>query len=240
MNKGKGECYVCLARQCKYAERSTAGTAHSLSRSSAPATQPASEHQVCYRSWQMKNDLRFTYRFAPDVMPGENPQSLATIDLLNPHRMEVPFEGSRTPATQFSIASMPGTPRSSGVYSPSSLHFFLCFSGFLRLSGTTFVAAGAAAALRASRRASLPLSSRFFFFRIPFLPPPSLHPTAIGTRLTSASCAPRNRINQVLRLAVLDPRFCISVAFPLFVRTSTLIVLNFHRFMRSYTALCTS
>ncbi len=152
---------------------------------------------VWYRSWQMKNDLRSTYRFAPDVIPGENPQSLATIDPLNSHRMEVAFEGSRTPATQFSIASMPGAPRSSGVYSPSSLHFFLCFSGFLRLSGTTFVAAGAAAALRASRRASLPLSSRFFFFRIPFIPPPSLHPTAIGTRLTSASCAPRNRINQV-------------------------------------------
>jgi hypothetical protein len=109
-------------------------------------------------------------------------------------------------------------PRSSGVYSPSSRHFFLCFSGFLRLSGTTFVAAGAAAALRASRRASLPLSSRFFFFRIPFIPPPSLHPTAIGTRLTSASCAPRNRINQALRLAVLDPRIRISVAFPPLVR----------------------
>jgi hypothetical protein len=58
----------------------------------------------------MKNDLRFTYRFAPDVMPGENPQSLATIDPSNPHRMEVPFEGSRTPATQFSIAAMPGAP----------------------------------------------------------------------------------------------------------------------------------
>src|SRR5260370_32310699 len=88
-------------------------------------------------------------------------------------------------------------PFSGGVYPPPSRHFFLCFSGFLRLSGTTFVAAGAAAALRASRRASLPLSSRFFFFRIPFIPPPSLHPTAIETRLTSASCPPRNRINRV-------------------------------------------
>ena len=70
---------------------------------------------VCYRSWQMKNDLRFTYRFAPDVMPGENPQSLATIDPLNPHRMEVPFEGSRTPATQFSIASMLGAPEEPNI-----------------------------------------------------------------------------------------------------------------------------
>src|SRR5882762_1820530 len=117
----------------------------------------------------------------------------------------------------------PEHSRSSGAYSPSSLHFFLCFSGFLRLSGTTLVAAGAAAALRASRRASLPLSSRFFFFRILFIPPPSLHPTAIGTRLTSAGCAPRTRIKQVLLLAVLDPRICISVAFPPFVRTSAAV-----------------
>jgi hypothetical protein len=50
----------------------------------------------------------------------------------------------------------------------------------------------------------LPLSSRFFFFRIPFIPPPSLHPTAIGMKLTLESCARRNRIDQVLRLAVLD------------------------------------
>ena len=71
-----------------------------------------------------------------------------------------------------SVYSPPAeNPRSSGAYSPSSLHFFLCFSGFLRLSGTTLVAAGAAAALRASRRVSLPLSSRFFFFRIPSIPP---------------------------------------------------------------------
>jgi hypothetical protein len=54
----------------------------------------------------MKNDLRFTYRFAPDVMPGENPQSLATIDPLNPNRMEVPFEGT---------LALPAIHRSSGA-----------------------------------------------------------------------------------------------------------------------------
>jgi enterochelin esterase-like enzyme len=63
-----------------------------------------------YGSWQMKGDLRFTYRFVPNVKPGENPQQFATVDPLNPHRMEVSFEGSRIPPTQLSIASMPSAP----------------------------------------------------------------------------------------------------------------------------------
>jgi len=63
-----------------------------------------------YGSWQMKDDFRFTYRFAPDARPGESPQPLATVDPLNPHKMEISFEGQRIPATQFSIASMPRAP----------------------------------------------------------------------------------------------------------------------------------
>jgi len=94
---------------------------------------------------------------------------------------------ARSYAMRAAALRAPEHSRSSGAYSPSSLHFFLCFSGFLRLSGTTLVAAGTAAALRASRRASVPLSSRFFVFRIPFIPLPSWHPTAVGTLLASAS-----------------------------------------------------
>jgi hypothetical protein len=50
---------------------------------------------------------------------------------------------------------------------PSSIHLFLCFWGFMRLSCTTFVEAGRAAAFLASRRASFPLSSFLFFTYFP-------------------------------------------------------------------------
>jgi hypothetical protein len=103
--------------------------------------------------------------------------------------------------------------RSSGAYSPSSLHFFLCFSGFLRLSGTTLVAAGTAAALRASRLASVPLSSRFFVFRMPFIP------YRLG--ILQQHRGRRNKMNQVLRLTVLDPG--LHAASAASVRTSTYI-----------------
>lgn len=65
---------------------------------------------VWYRSWEIRDDLRFTYRFAPNVTPGANPQKFAVVDPLNPHKMTIPFEGSGLPATELSIASMPSAP----------------------------------------------------------------------------------------------------------------------------------
>lgn len=50
------------------------------------------------------------------------------------------------------------------LYSESgSRNCFLCLGGRLRLSGITRVTAGAMAELRATRRASLPISMTFFF-----------------------------------------------------------------------------
>ncbi len=65
---------------------------------------------VWYGSWQMKNDLRFTYRLALDMNQGENPQKSATVDPLNPRKMEISFEGGGIPTAQFFIASMPHAP----------------------------------------------------------------------------------------------------------------------------------
>src|SRR5579859_3310132 len=48
---------------------------------------------------------------------------------------------------------------------PSAVQSFLCFAGFFRLSGITFMLPGAKPAFRALRRASVAASSFFFFFR---------------------------------------------------------------------------
>ncbi len=50
--------------------------------------------------------------------------------------------------------------------SVSATQSFLCFSGFRRLSGITFIPAGAGPTFRARRRASVPASSSFFFLRM--------------------------------------------------------------------------
>jgi enterochelin esterase-like enzyme len=63
-----------------------------------------------YGSWQMRDDLRFTYRFVPNLKTGDNPQQFATVDPLNHHKMEVSFEGGRIPKTELSIASMRRAP----------------------------------------------------------------------------------------------------------------------------------
>jgi enterochelin esterase-like enzyme len=60
-----------------------------------------------YGCWQMRDDFRFSYQFAPGAKPGEKARAQATVDPLNPHKMEVSFEGREIPTTQFSIASMP-------------------------------------------------------------------------------------------------------------------------------------
>jgi enterochelin esterase family protein len=63
-----------------------------------------------YGTWQMRDNLRFTYRFAQNLKSGDNAQRSATTDPLNPEKMEIAFEGSGAPATEFSIASMPSAP----------------------------------------------------------------------------------------------------------------------------------
>jgi len=63
-----------------------------------------------YGCWQMRDDLRFTYRFAPNLKPGENQHPLAALDPLNPQKMELPFEGGRIPTQVFSVAAMPRAP----------------------------------------------------------------------------------------------------------------------------------
>jgi enterochelin esterase-like enzyme len=65
---------------------------------------------VWYGSWEVRNDLRFTYRFSPNVKPGANPQQFATPDPSNRREMVIPFEGGNIPNTELSIASMPNAP----------------------------------------------------------------------------------------------------------------------------------
>jgi enterochelin esterase-like enzyme len=65
------------------------------------------DSDVWYLCWQMRDDLRFTYCFLPNGRPGEkNAGQHATIDPLNPHRMEVSYDEG-IPPTEFSIAAMP-------------------------------------------------------------------------------------------------------------------------------------
>ena len=54
-------------------------------------------------------------------------------------------------------------PPEGGRYSISSIKSVLCLSAFFLLSGITRVPDGASPDLRALRRASTPLSNRFFF-----------------------------------------------------------------------------
>jgi enterochelin esterase family protein len=66
-----------------------------------------SDTDVWYGSWRIRNNLRSTYRFVVNLKPGQDAQQLATLDPLNPHKMEVSFERDQMPPTQLSIASMP-------------------------------------------------------------------------------------------------------------------------------------
>lgn len=60
-----------------------------------------------YKSWQMRDDLRFTYRFLPNVKSSdEQSQQNAKVDPLNAHRIEVSYDDGAT-TTEFSIAAMP-------------------------------------------------------------------------------------------------------------------------------------
>lgn len=62
---------------------------------------------IWYKCFEMRDDLRFTYRFLPNAKPGEKDAGQhATIDPLNPHRMEVAYDEGIAP-TEFSIAAMP-------------------------------------------------------------------------------------------------------------------------------------
>ena len=60
-----------------------------------------------YKSWQMRDDLRFTYRFAPNVTATDKySQQDPAVDPLNPRRMEISYdEGAK--AIEFSIAALP-------------------------------------------------------------------------------------------------------------------------------------
>jgi enterochelin esterase-like enzyme len=62
---------------------------------------------VWYSSWEMGDDFCFSYRFVVNLKSGGNPQAPAKLDPLNPHGMELPFEGKRIRPVQFSIAVMP-------------------------------------------------------------------------------------------------------------------------------------
>lgn len=62
---------------------------------------------VWYRCWQMRDDLRFTYRFVLNVAPGERySEADAQLDPLNPRTIAVSYDDGAT-TTKFSIAAMP-------------------------------------------------------------------------------------------------------------------------------------
>lgn len=63
---------------------------------------------VWYKSWQMRGDLRFTYRFSVNLNPGDKskPQDPA-IDPLNSRRMKL-WLNEKDPPGDISIAAMPG------------------------------------------------------------------------------------------------------------------------------------
>lgn len=65
---------------------------------------------VWYSSWKMSDDFRFSYLLAPNVPSGSRPMQSAVTDPLNPHTMEMSFEGNAIPSTTFSVASMPRAP----------------------------------------------------------------------------------------------------------------------------------
>jgi enterochelin esterase-like enzyme len=60
-----------------------------------------------FGSWEMRDDLRLTYRFLPNVKPGDKYfEQDARVDPLNPHKIEVSYDEGAT-TTVFSIAAMP-------------------------------------------------------------------------------------------------------------------------------------
>jgi enterochelin esterase-like enzyme len=60
-----------------------------------------------YANWQMRGDLRFTYRFVTNVKPGDKYlEQDAKVDPLNPHNIKVSYDEGIT-TTEFSIAAMP-------------------------------------------------------------------------------------------------------------------------------------
>jgi len=60
-----------------------------------------------YANWQIRDDLRFTYRFVTNVKPGDKYlQQDAKLDPLNPHNIEVSYDEGAT-TTEFSVAAMP-------------------------------------------------------------------------------------------------------------------------------------
>jgi enterochelin esterase-like enzyme len=62
---------------------------------------------VWYKCWQMRDDLRFTYRFVVARGSAErSPEQAGEIDRLNPHRMELLLDEGQPPM-KFSIAAMP-------------------------------------------------------------------------------------------------------------------------------------
>lgn len=63
---------------------------------------------VWYRSWELRDDLRFTYRFLPSVKGGDKSSQgdAATLDPLNAHRIGASYDDGTT-TTEFSIAAMP-------------------------------------------------------------------------------------------------------------------------------------
>jgi len=79
------------------------------------ALQRLLDTDVWYRCWKMKDDFRFSYRFLPNPQSDEtesehNPPTLARLDPLNRHTIDMRFlEDSATP-DKYSIASMPNAP----------------------------------------------------------------------------------------------------------------------------------
>lgn len=63
---------------------------------------------VWYKCWQMRNDLRFTYRFILSVEAGNKESQQDTkVDPLNPHKMKLSLDENGTGTMELSIAAMP-------------------------------------------------------------------------------------------------------------------------------------
>lgn len=62
---------------------------------------------VWYKCWQMRDDLRFTYRFVLNVATGERySEADVKLDPLSPHTIAVSYDDGAT-TTKFSFAAMP-------------------------------------------------------------------------------------------------------------------------------------
>ena len=81
-----------------------------------------------YKSWQMRDDLRFTYRFLPNVKSSdEQSQQNAKVDPLNAHRIEVSYDDGAT-TTEFSIAAMRYASDESWIVAQSNVPSDCCGS----------------------------------------------------------------------------------------------------------------